>query len=62
MSIIQDIRSATRSLLRSPSFAMPIVVSLAFAIGGNVAAFSLVNTLFFGRCRLARRIPCTSCP
>jgi hypothetical protein len=46
MTIIQDIRGAVRSLLRSPAFAVPIVVSLAFAIGGNVAAFSLVNTLF----------------
>jgi hypothetical protein len=46
MTIIQDIRGAARTLLRSPAFAAPIVVSLAFAIGGNVAAFSLVNTLF----------------
>jgi len=46
MTIIQDIRSAARTLRRSPAFAAPIVLSLAFAIGGNVAAFSLVNTLF----------------
>jgi predicted permease len=46
MTIIQDIRGAARTLLRSPAFAAPIVLSLAFAIGGNVAAFSLVNTLF----------------
>jgi len=46
MTIIQDIRSAARTLWRSPAFAAPIVISLAFAIGGNVAAFSLVNTLF----------------
>ena len=46
MTIIQDIRSAARTLRRSPAFAAPIVLSLAFAIGGNVAAFSLVNTFF----------------
>jgi predicted permease len=46
MTIIQDIRDAARTLRRSPAFAAPIVLSLAFAIGGNVAAFSLVNTLF----------------
>jgi predicted permease len=46
MTIIQDVRDALRTLRRSPAFAAPIVLSLAFAIGGNVAAFSLVNTLF----------------
>lgn len=46
MTIIQDIRSAVRTLRRNPAFAAPITISLAFAIGGNVAAFSLVNTLF----------------
>jgi hypothetical protein len=33
MTIIQDIRSAARTLRRSPAFAAPIVLSPAFAIG-----------------------------
>ncbi len=42
-----DLRNAWRSLARSPSFTIPVVLSLAFAIGSNVAAFSIVNTLVF---------------
>jgi len=55
MTIIQDIRSAARTLRRSPAFAAPIVLSLAFAIGGNVAAFSLVNTLFLATPAVTQR-------
>ena len=55
MTIIQDIRGAARTLRRSPAFAAPIVLSLAFAIGGNVAAFSLVNTLFLRPLPVAER-------
>jgi predicted permease len=44
-ALMQDARHAWRSLRRSPYFTVPIVLSLAFAIGANVAAFSVVNTL-----------------
>lgn len=44
-TLMQDARHAWRSLTRSPYFTVPVVLSLAFAIGANVAAFSLVNTL-----------------
>ena len=44
-TMTQDARHAWRSLARSPYFTIPVVLSLAFAIGANVAAFSLVNTL-----------------
>lgn len=46
-TLTQDVRHAWRSLARSPYFTIPVVLSLAFAIGANVAAFSLVNTLVF---------------
>ena len=59
MTIIQDIRSAARTLRRSPAFAAPIVLSLAFAIGGNVAAFSLVNTFFLRPLSSPNGIRCT---
>jgi putative ABC transport system permease protein len=42
-----DLRYAWRSLARSPSLTIPVILTLAFAIGSNVAAFSLVNTLVF---------------
>ena len=45
MTVIGDFRDTWRSLARSPYFTIPVVLSLAFAIGANVAAFSIVNTL-----------------
>jgi predicted permease len=45
MTIVDDIRDTWRALGRSPSFTIPVVLSLAVAIGANVAAFSIVNTL-----------------
>jgi predicted permease len=41
----QDIRDALRRLGRNPGFTVPILLSIAFAIGANVAAFSIINTL-----------------
>ena len=62
MTIIQDIRSAVRTLRRSPTIAAPIVLSLAFAIGGNVAALSLVNTFFLRPPASPHGIRCTRRP
>ena len=45
MTITHDVRDTWRSLARSPYFTIPVVLSLAFAIGVNVAAFSIINAL-----------------
>jgi predicted permease len=45
MTIIHDVQDTWRALARSPYFTIPVVLSLAFAIGVNVAAFSIVNAL-----------------
>jgi len=62
MTIIQDIRSAARTLRRNPAFAAPITLSLAFAIGGNVEAVSLVNTFFLRPLPSPNGIRCTKRP
>src|SRR5262245_44672133 len=39
--VAQDVRFATRSMLRSPLFSVVVVLSLALGIGANSAMFSL---------------------
>jgi putative ABC transport system permease protein len=39
----QDLRLATRSLLRSPGFSAAAILTLALAIGANVAIFAIVE-------------------
>jgi predicted permease len=46
-TFFQDIRYATRSLLRSPGFLAVVVLSLALGIGANSTIFSVINTLMY---------------
>lgn len=42
-SILQDLRFAVRSLLRTPVLTIVIIATLALGIGGNAAIFSILN-------------------
>src|SRR5256885_7524861 len=44
-SVIQDLRYATRSLLRTPGFAAAAVLVLTLGIGSTTAIFSIVNAV-----------------
>ena len=45
MDLMRDARHATRRLVRTPTFTLATLLTLALGIGANVATFSIVNTV-----------------
>jgi putative ABC transport system permease protein len=44
-TLLQDLRYATRTLLRNPGFALVVIISLALGIGANSLIYSVVDGL-----------------
>ncbi len=52
--LLQDLRLATRRLLKRPGFTLIAIVSVGIGIGANTAIFSLVNAVMMRKAPLDR--------
>src|SRR5688572_16248605 len=43
--VARDVKYGARGLCRTPGFSLAVILTLALAIGGNTAAFSVVDQL-----------------
>ena len=57
-SLLRDVRISTRTLLRTPGFAIVATLVMALGIGANVALFTIVRRFCSSRCPSKIRIVC----